>query len=70
MITKINLNKPFCALLSCALTVFSCQNLLVNKLPDRFLHLIPCPKGLKHTKAINIQNKFVFVAAPFWDAFS
>ena len=59
MITKINLNKPFCVLLSCALIVLSCQNVLASKLPDRFLHLSPCPKGLKHAKAINIKNKFV-----------
>lgn len=60
MITKINLNKPFCVLLSCALTVLSCHNLLVSKLPYRFLHLIPCPKGPKHTKAINIKKQFRF----------
>ena len=65
MITKINLNKPFCVLLSCALTVLSCQNVLASKLPDRFLHLIPCPKGLKHAKAINIKKQIRFRGRSF-----
>ena len=52
-------------LLNYALTVLRCQNLLVSQLADRFLHLIPCPKGLKHTKAINIKKQIRFRGRSF-----